>query len=347
MFVCFQCAHSWTKGVLYLILLKKLIVFYSGVALLAASCTPDAPRSNPLDPYHRLAVESGEKLSGRVVRKTAPNPPLPGCDVFILPENKFTATDETGRFSFSGLQPVEHVIIAHKSGFDSARVITPAGFDASGDLLLTLNARPLFKTVAIRSEYVDQWWPDPVLSVVVEATVADPDGPADILSLRLDIAGMDSGFSFAATTRPDSFALYLQQESIPGSDLYEIVGAPVQITVMDRDSSRTVNTGEKLIRIISPAPVALSPTGLAQADPAPLMEWQPFAASYRFSYLVSVYFIRAGVPTLMFNSEPLPARNLSYRYPDSLATGTYFWTVSVVDEFGNVGRSKEASFTVP
>jgi len=326
---------------------KLLIILPALAAFVILACTPDAPRSNPLDPYRQAAVESGEKLTGQVVRKTAPFPPLPACDVYILPENKFTTTDDQGRFLFTGLQFGDHQLVAHKNGYDSTWAAIPADSVAGGGFFLYMNARPLFNKVSIHSEYIDQWWPDPVLSVVLEATVRDPDGPGDIQSLWLNIAGMDTSILFAATARPDSFALRLQQEDLPGSDLFDVVGASMRVTAQDRDSSRAAHTDEKLIRIISPAPVAALPTGLAVADPAPLLTWQPFIASYYFSYFVSVYFIRAGVPTLMFTSAPLPAQQLSYQYPDLLAAGTYFWTVSAVDEFGNIGRSREASFIVP
>ena len=37
---------------------------------------------------------------------------------------------------------------------------------------------------------------------------------------------------------------------------------------------------------------------------------------------------------------------LSYQYPFTLDQGSYFWTIAVVDEYGNSARSKEASFVV-
>ena len=328
-------------------MLKLLPIFITVVGLLFSACTPDAPRSNPLDPFHQAAVESGGQLKGQVMQKTAPFPPLPFCDVFILPEKKFTSTDEDGRFLFTALQAGGHQLIAAKSGYDSIRVDIPADSVVNGGIFIYMNTRPLFENLRIHSEYIDQWWPEPVLSVIAEATVHDADGEGDIESLWLNIADYDSGFVFATTFRPDSFVLRLEEQDFPGNDLADIVGKSLRATVLDRDSSRSVITDAKLVRIISPSPEAIAPTGLAVADPSPLFEWQPFIAAYRFSYFVSVYFIRAGVPTLMFTSDPLPVQQLNYQYPDSLSSGTYFWTVSALDAFGNIGRSKEASFTVP
>lgn len=325
---------------------RLLVVIIALIGPWLLSCAPDAPRSNPLDPFHQTAVESGEKLAGRVLIKSAPFTPLPGCDVFIYPENKFAATDEQGRFQFSGLQAVDHKLAVHKSGFDS--LIVDLSVDAAtDDIVLNLNALPDIERVIVRSEYIDQWWPEPVLSVVVSVLADDPDGLSDLDHVSLRIAGIDSSFPFAGTAQPDSFALRLEENSVPGADLYALVGAALRVTVQDRDSAIVSDDRAKLIRIISPAPVAETPTGLAVADPSPLMQWQPFVASFRFRYLVAIYHIRAGIPTLMFTSEPLPLTQFSYQYADSLAPGTYFWTVSVVDDFGNVGRSKEASFTVP
>jgi hypothetical protein len=324
-----------------------LLIFFVVAGVIVFSCTPDAPRSNPLDPYHQESAVSGVQMNGFVVRKTAPFLPLPLCDVFILPENKFTATNEQGRFVFSGLQAGDHQLLIHKTGYDSSRIVIPADSLLGADLFVYMNAKPSINNLSIHSEYIDQWWPNPFLAVVVEATAQDPDGVGDLQIPWLNIAGYDTTLYLSATSQPDSFVLILEEEGFSGNDLFDIVGKPMVLTVQDGNASRVVKNDEKLIRIISPSPVADSPTGLAVADSSPLFNWQPFIVSYRFRYVVSIYFIRAGVPVLMFQSGPLLTQQRSFQFVDTLATGTYFWTVSVLDEFGNIGRSKEASFIVP
>jgi len=44
--------------------------------------------------------------------------------------------------------------------------------------------------------------------------------------------------------------------------------------------------------------------------------------------------------------ENIPSLQTSIRVANPLTPGDYFWTVSVVDAFGNRSRSKEAGFRI-
>jgi hypothetical protein len=56
--------------------------------------------------------------------------------------------------------------------------------------------------------------------------------------------------------------------------------------------------------------------------------------------------VEAGTQSVIWKQDNIENYLLSYPYPSTLEKGDYFWTIAVVDEYGNYSQSKESSFVV-
>jgi hypothetical protein len=239
-----------------------------------------------------------------------------------------------------------HNVIISKSGFDTDTFqIIPDTVQRS-PVHYPINGRPFIKKTKVYSRYIDQWWPDPVVFINFETIVEDSDGMSDIEGVQIEIPALNLIRSLTKTARPDSFTLQLSDTDFPGNDIFSIIGKKIYFIVTDESNSRTFSDPNYLIRIIDTSPETVEPSGLQTVNPRPILQWRPYLALYQFTYEVSVFLVTAGIPVLIHNQNKIDLTVHQYQYPDSLGTGTYFWTVGIRDELENLSRSKEASFLV-
>jgi hypothetical protein len=99
-------------------------------------------------------------------------------------------------------------------------------------------------------------------------------------------------------------------------------------------------------RIIQDAPIPISPTALDTAAASPQLVWAQPTLQFPYSYKLELFRLDQGLPSLLWSVSNVSASFSSFQYPNSLPSGLFFWTISVVDEFGNLSRSKEGSFLV-
>ncbi|NIA30758.1 MAG: hypothetical protein GWP06_12705, partial [Actinobacteria bacterium] len=152
---------------------------------------------------------------------------------------------------------------------------------------------------------------------------------------------------FSATARPDSFSLRIDQLALPGQNIASLVGEKIYIHLRDSSGSTILNGPHQLVRVLDESPLPVSPTALETTAPRPTFKWQSYFAAFSFTFEISVFHISAGIPMRIFYRRSLPSEQTQFAFPDSLTSGTYFWTVGVRDRFQDLIRSKEASFIVP
>ncbi|NOY61109.1 MAG: carboxypeptidase regulatory-like domain-containing protein [Calditrichaeota bacterium] len=310
------------------------------------ACTPDAPHDNPLDPA--VNFESLRKtIRGQVLQKNAPHFPLPDCLVIIKPGQEYTYSDANGLFTFSLTQSGMHSITCSKDGYDSLRISVNA--DSLGDDIfrIYLNGKPIVASVKLYSEYIDQWWPDPVAFLNAEMIADDPDGMSDLSEIYLTIGADSSKYNFTATARPDSFSLRIDQLALPEQNIVSLVGEKIYIHLRDSSGSHILNGPHQLVRVLNDSPLPVSPTALETTVSRPTFYWQSYFTAFSFTFEISVFHISAGIPVRIFHRRSLAPELTQFAFPDSLTSGTYFWTVGVRDRFDDLIRSKEASFIVP
>jgi hypothetical protein len=320
--------------------------FISLFLMLIFNCVPEAPHDNALDPYHISASESGIELLGEVIQKVEPHPPISECLVLMLPEQQFDTTGIDGRFSFINILPGLHQIIINKSGFDTDTFQIIPDTVQRNPVHFPINGTPIIKKSRVYSQYIDQWWPDPVIFINFETIIEDSDGISDIEDVRIEIPALNLLRSLNTTARPDSFTMHLSDLDFPDNNIFSAIGKIVNFIVMDKSDSRGYSAPQYLIRIIDTSPETVEPSGLQTVGSRPILKWSPYLTLYPFTYEVSVFFVTAGIPVLIHYQNEIDSTVNQYQYPDSLVSGTYFWTVAVRDDLKNLSRSKEASFLV-
>ncbi len=310
------------------------------------ACAPDAPHDNPSDPAGRLQSLQ-IKMTGQLLQKNAPHFPIPDCQVFLEPEQEYENSDANGLFTFSLQETGMHRIICSKNGYDSLQISINA--DSLGDdiVRIYLNGKPAVSSVKLYSEYIDQWWPDPVAFLNAELVTDDPDGMNDLADIYLTIGADSSKYNFASTAKPDSFSLRIEQLELPEQNIASLVGEKIYIHLQDSSGSRIMDGPYQLVRVLDDSPTPVSPTALETTVPRPTFNWQSYFAAFSFTFEISVFHISAGIPIRIFYQRSLVPEQTQFTFPDSLSSGTYFWTVGVRDQFQDLIRSKEASFIVP
>ena len=324
----------WNLGLLCLLLVQW-------------NCVPEAPHSNPLDPIHKTYSNGIMTINGQVLKKNEPHLPLDSCLILLSPVQQFDTSDANGLFCFTNLYAGDYRLIISGEGFASDTFQLHTDSLDNSQLHFYLNAFPFIQSFRIYSEFIDQWWPDPSYVVNCALTAGDPDGISDLSEIRLSIPEVNIERIFETTLKPDSFSLALTTEDFPNNNVFELIGKAVFIEIIDKSNERIKEGPYHLIRVIETSPDSLTPTGLQSVSARPFFHWKAYSASFSFNYEISVFFISSGIPLLIYSAANIPPTQTQYEYPDSLQSGTYFWTVGVRDELGNFSRSKEAAFLVP
>lgn len=324
--------------------ISRRLLFLSGVIILA-SCVPEAPHGNPLDPFFN--THSTIEIEGQVYHKTGVNNPIANCQILLKPAGLITTSDQSGHFFFSGIPVGEINLIVSKTGYQPDSIRVHSDSLLARTLYFYLNGLPGVKNIHFYSQFIDQWWPDPYYSVNLDLTVEDPDGISDIKEIRLEIPDLNINRIIEASVRPDSFSLQLKESDLMSGNIFDIIGKPTYIQITDYSLAVSLNGPFFIFRIIETSPSIISPSGLATVNPQPLLTWQEYIAAFQFKFDIQVFYVVAGIPTLLQNKTGIPANQLNYQYPEPLNPGQYYWVVFVRDELHNRSRSKEASFQVP
>ena len=331
-----------------------MLAFAAAVLLIVgAGCLGDAPHDNPLDPRSDDFEDEGAVV-GRVV--TRADVPLPGAEVRLVPPAEVslpalsTSTDGQGRFRFAGAPAASgYAIEVDMEGFSEAalgEIAVEAGREQTLDPL-RLNALPAFEEVALRTVHVSRWWPETdVFFLEVDAAVIDADGLNDVAEVRFEVPAL--GFGVALESLGGGhYNRTVEADSLPARNLEALIGEALRLTVADQTGAEE-EIAPPLTRVIDVTPVALDPQGLETvATGQPVFAWEPAPVSFPFTYRLDVFRDDANRAVRVATVAAIAPSTTSTAAPEVLPQGTYFWTISVVDAFGNRSRSKEAGFRIP
>jgi len=194
----------------------------------------------------------------------------------------------------------------------------------------------------VMTRKIDQWWPHAVYSALVNSSVSDPDGVGDVAGVTLAV----DTFKFAMTYVPDlqMYQATVNATVLPQGNLEWLVGKSLSVIARDKIGATIAGKPFFVTRIIQDAPVPLFPTALDTITASPMLSWTQPSLQFPYSYVLEMYRLDQGLPSLIWSVSNLSSSVTRYQYPDTLSIGLSYWTVSVVDEYGNLSRSKEASF---
>ncbi len=321
------------------------ITIHSSIAslLILAGCVPDAPRENPLDPNSPNFRNSGT-VSGRVLTYYEPFLGIAGASVTLPSKGITITTNSAGSFFFENVDAGGLTLIVSKSGYATDTVRTTLMPGGTATVQSRLNALPVISQAQIITRKIDQWWPGPVYSAVVTANVTDPDGAGDISLVTVAVDTLRLAMSFF--TDPPRYQVTISGSSLPGRNIEWLVGKPIQVLAQDKPKGFSRSAPFYVLRIIQQTVVPTYPTALDTASASPEFQWARPDITFPYSYRIELYRQEEGVPTLIWNREGLAATLTRFQYPETLPPALYFWTIFVIDEYGNLSRSKEASFIV-
>jgi len=325
----------------------KLIFIFFVFQAWISGCINNAERDNPLDPKSNNYQHRGV-IKGGIYTYYPPFRPLAGAEIIITPRHCWTISNQNGEFTFSNLPGHEYTIYVSLSGYapDSIKINLKPG--SNKNLQFYLNAQPQFVNYTISSGHISRWWPYDLYLIKANVEVADSDGLADVSHVRLYLPAFEFSDSLNRTANPAIFSsiFYLEQFSL--TSLHRVLGHPFSLQVRDSPGAICESLPIYIARIIEDeeTPIPISPQGLDSVEPQPILVWQKLILSYPFNYKIEVTRVDQEFRTLVWSVEEVNSDSTSILVTETLASATYFWTVSAVDEFGNWSRSREAPFRV-
>ena len=309
----------------------------------------NAPRDNTLDPSSPY-FKNSSSITGQVIVRDQ-NTPLASATVQCVEQGVSVLTDASGNFSFPNLTIGSLTVVCAKNGFssDTQRVVLNPG--TSLNLTYFMNGWPVVLSQNILTHKYDQYYPSPQYFVDISASVTDPNGISDLDSVWFAVDSLFYPMGYSVSTK--LFQVTLYKYDFPTNTIEWLIGKP--LTIRSRDLHGAVSFGQSfaVTRIIENTPIPNYPTSLNNdtTGSQPLLKWGPPAVSFNYTYALQLSRIDAGTETSIWTHSNISSILLQYQFPGdssglSLASGNYAWSVSIVDDFGNSARSKEAAFVV-
>lgn len=316
--------------------------------ILLFSCTSPAEHSNPLDPK-APAFSANGAITGIVTSYYQPFRPLANVEVRLSPPPLLAFTDKKGEFSFRDLPPHDYAIAARLPGYAAEMLAVSVPQRQSVTATIRLNGLPKVDSVAIVTARVASQPDSTSFFLEIAATASDPDGANDVRRLTL----MASDFAFSDTLAPVGrtgvWQRRFRSDELPNAPLPAWSGHALHIEAEDFLQQRTTAGPFFIARVIQEAPETMAPVADSLVTRTPLrFIWRNNPVAYPHTHEVEIFRINAGFPSFFAAIRRIAAGNNNAVYPGGLLppSGQYFWTVKIVDEFGNWSRSKETAFRV-
>ena len=139
----------------------------------------------------------------------------------------------------------------------------------------------------------------------------------------------------------------LESSSFLSANIYDLIGVP-HYALLYFGTDEPIKTEEsRLYRIIDEVPETVFPDNNVSVIPDFEFDWESSTVKFEFTYTISINFISTtGFVTEVDRIENISSDLTTYLYSEGLESGSYYWTLSIVDDFSNISRSKEAAFSV-
>jgi hypothetical protein len=311
-------------------------------AVLLTGCVDDAPRDNPLDPDSSGFLKEGG-LNGRIIIANQTTG-IAGATVWNLTETISVVTDSSGNFSFGKLSTGTHRFVVTKTNFtnDTFQISIQSG--ATSQIVRGLNGAPVVIFQQILTRKIDYFSFSPRYFVDISAAVTDPNGIADLDSVWF---GVDTiRFPLAYSVSEKNFLTAIDKGSFPTNTIEWLIGKPLHIISKDVHGAYSSSESFYISRMIENTG---TPIKQDTTNSTPLFKWTPPVVNFNYTSTVTVY--RAGTETIVWSSSGLISFFEELQFPTNgtvlpLTPGNYFWTITIVDDFGNYSRSRESYFVV-
>jgi hypothetical protein len=338
----------------YYILLFSLAFFYG---------CHDAPHDNPLDPQSPGFISTAGVMGTVTVLNQ--NTPLVSAMITSKEDGISTISDASGSFSFNHLTIGTQTLICSKFNYTSDTQHIVLQTQTTPRIHFTLNGAPYAVSQNIYTRKIDQYYPSPQYFVDITTSVSDPNGITDIDSVWFAVTNPSGGFIgsdmllfpmiYDVSSRLFKTTIY--KYDLPSNTIQWLVNKPLQIRSRDFQSAISYSFPFFISRVIEDAAVptypAMNTTTLAKdtTGSTPLLKWSPPDVTFNYTYSLTISRTTSGIRNEVWSTTQVSSLNNEFQFPGdnggkSLESGDYVWTISIVDDFGNYSRSKEASFVV-
>jgi hypothetical protein len=324
---------------------------------------PDAPRDNPLDTQSPQYIAMAS-IAGTVAILNQ-NTPLPSATITSIEDDVSTLSDASGAFSFDHLTIGTQTLVCSKTNYTPDTQKTVLQAQTTMHVNFRLNGAPYIVSQNIYTRKIDQYYPSPQYFVDVTASVADPNGITDIDSVwfyatypsshSLKFDTLFFPMTYSVSTR--LFQITIYKYDLPTNTIQWLVNKPLQIRSRDIHNAINYSNPFYISRVIEDEAIPTYPTTNTTTSardttgPTPLLQWSPPDVTFNYAYSLTISRTISGVRSDVWSYAQLASINEEIQFPGdnsgkTLDSGEYVWTISVVDDFGNYSRSKEASFVV-
>ena len=327
--------------------ISKKGFFIAVCFLVLSSCFNNADRDNPLDPRSDNYQSSGE-INGTVYTYYAPYKPLGSAMLTIIPGYQNVFTNQNGAFSFSNLIPGDYLVKVQYSNYASDSAQVQVESKKATTIQFYLDGLPLLDSLRLNSGFVHEQFPiESSRLLECKAKVADPDGLGDISSVSILMPDFSFKSPLQMSPTLGNFQKRFMESDLPVNDIEELFGHSFFIEITDQAGQVSLTGPHFMFRVIDQEPEIEAPRSSALVKNKPLLKWKAMQLPFPFTYRVEVYRI---IDLILFelavSVSNLPPDSLELQVQTALKPGSYLWTVSVVDEFGNWSSSIRATFQV-
>ena len=322
---------------------STISIFLLSINSFIIGCFSDAARDNPLDSNN---IRQNLSLSG-TVQSYYPHPPrsiLAGAKLLLLPLNILATSDAEGFFKFINLPAGSYSIVCQKEGFytDTLEVDIPT----ENSLDFFLDGSPYFEQIVVTSQRISHFPPiEDQYYLELNITASDTDGVEELDIVWFEVNELSLTDTLDKTTTPGQFNAKIQTDII---SLYNFIGRAFELYVKDKFGAVVKSDPNYVTRIIEQIPILLNPSQGDTISNQPLeLFWEPIFLPYNFHLSIEIMNINEfGFPTPIDFIDAISSNKSSYIYTTVLNPGLYFWTLYIMDDFGNSSRSKEGAFVI-
>jgi hypothetical protein len=313
----------------------------------------DAPRDNPLDPSSPQYTNTAS-VKGRILLLNQ-NSSIALASISSLEDGVSVSSDADGKYSFNNLTVGIQTLVCTKENFipDTQLVILQSR--TTKEVLFELNGAPYVLTQNILTRKIDQYYPSTQYFVEVAASVSDPNGLVDVDSVWFAVDTLLFPMDYSVSTKQFQSTIY--KYDLPTNTIQWLVNRPLRIRSKDRSNAVNLSTAFYVSRIIENLATPMYPTistttlQMDTTGSTPLLQWLPPTVTFNYTYALTLSRVVSNIRTLLWTYTKLNSSSMQLQFPAdtsglTLSAGDYVWTISVVDDFGNYSRSKEAPFVV-
>ena len=313
----------------------------------------DAPRDNPLDPSSPQFTNTAS-VHGRVVLLDQ-NSSIASATISSMQDGVSVSSDAEGNYSFNNLAVGIQTLVCTKENFvpDTQQIILQSR--TTKEVLFELNGAPFVLTQNILTRKIDQYYPSTQYFVDVTASISDPNGIVDVDSVWFTVDTLLFPMDYSVSTK--QFQITIYKYDLPTNTIQWLVNKPLRIRSKDRSNAVNFSTPFYISRIIENSATPAYPTvntitlQMDTTGSTPSLQWLPPDVTFNYTYTLILSRVVSDIRTVVWTYPNLNSSSLQLQFPADnsgliLLPGEYVWTISVVDDFGNYSRSKEAPFVV-